>query len=271
MPDEVAEIPFLGPTSVSLDEMEQQANQPTPPKLDEIKVDGTDIPEDLRGKSVADVIKLAGNLANALKLSENARTNAETMARMASQQPSAPPAPVAAPEPKELSREEISELYATDPIKAIEVMQNQAISKVAKQYEVRLEPLFSGTSNVAEQMAKTRYAEVFEILGPEIDAVIKEIGGRERLTSAKSWDDVVSYVRGQPKNFDKLVERRMAANGKSAADAARGAEDQAVGFQPPPQRRTPMGMVGTMDPTKHQIAVEMEMSDEEYLRWEKVQ
>jgi len=149
MPDEVAEIPFLGPTSVSLDEMEQQANQPTPPKLDEIKVDGTDIPEDLRGKSVADVIKLAGNLANALKLSENARTNAETMARMASQQPSAPPAPVAAPEPKELSREEISELYATDPIKAIEVMQNQAISKVAKQYEVRLEPLFSGTSNVA--------------------------------------------------------------------------------------------------------------------------
>lgn len=271
MPDREEPQP-LGPTSVSLDEMEAQNSAPVAPKLDEIKLDGDAIPEEFRGKSVADLVKLAAGFGSALKLSERARENAETMARMASSAapaPAAPAAPAAEPEPTD---EQIAELYEKDPIKAINILNERAIKRASLHLEQRLAPLYSGTAGAVEQQMREKYKDEFAALGNEIEELIPQVGGRERLTTPKAWEDLIAYVRGQPKNFDKLVEARMAAARTTTVESARNGQELEMGFQAAPTRRAPVADRGSgqMDPVKKQIAEELGMTVDEYIRWEKV-
>jgi len=82
-------------TAFTVDDAASTANEPKPLDLT-TKLEGDEVPEELRGKTMAEVIALQGGMKDALLTSEQARKNAETLAATAAAA-TAPPAPVAAP------------------------------------------------------------------------------------------------------------------------------------------------------------------------------
>ncbi len=254
-----------GPESVTLDDLERQV-APTPPNLAEIKLDGEDIPAEYKGKSVVELMQTAAALAEALKTSERARTQADQMATLAAR--TAPPAPETSREEPPLTREQLAELYQTDPLKAIELMQAQAIRAAAGNIEARLGSLAQSTTAAAESQARAKYAPEFEALGPEISAMIQQIPNASQvLTSSDAWDRLISLVRGSPGNFEKIIQHRA---GKTL-ETARAAQSLDAGPSITSAVRAPSATItGTLDSTQKEIAGKLGLTEAEYLQWSKV-
>ena len=123
-------------------EAQKAASKPT-----DLKLDGEGIPDEFKGKTVADLIAMQDQLKRSLILSEQARASAIAPA------PQAPPAPVVE-EPKELTDEELTELHSQDPVKAIRIMQEQAVRIAQRNLEARVGPLMSGTTSAVETAAR---------------------------------------------------------------------------------------------------------------------
>jgi hypothetical protein len=243
-------------------------------KLEDVKVDGDDVPENLRGKTARDLLNYAKSVEQALKTSESARQEALILAQTASAAAGKPPV-AAPPEPKpepELTREQLRELYETDPLAAIEAMQRQALVKAESHLQARLEPLISGAGQSAEQIARTKFPEEFEVLSDEIKQMVESLPDKRMLSQPGNWEQLVTYVRGQ--HMDKMFNHRMAKATTTAAEDARREQIASAGFHGQPDQRagstvatSPTGKKVVWDDYTAEIARTLGMSKEDYIAW----
>lgn len=249
------------PNFTTIDDVEaglQEGSQAQ--KAADIKLEGDDIPEEFRGKSVAELIQMQKGLADSLKLSEHARMNALSAA------PTVPKAPAAPAEEPELTDEQLAELHAEDPVKAIRAMQAQAVRIAQRNLEARVSPLLVGTTSAVENSARTKYAEEFAALGPEIQQIIDGLPNRQILSDPVAWDQIVSYARGQ--NFEKMMDFKLRKTRSGRAEEVREQQVESVGavFAPTQSSATTRKAVVMDDYTK-EIARNLQMTPEEYIKW----
>lgn len=260
---------FGGPGSVSLEDVDaSRANQKA--DLTKVTLDGDDIPDDLKGKTAADLVQRTRALENALKISEDGRKNAETLAQIASRGTAAPataPAPTPVVE-QDMPAEELAQLMQTDPGKAVQVIQEQTARKVDAQVRARLGPIASGASGLAEATARQKYAEEFALFGDEIKRYTDSLPNKDILSNPAAWDDLVSYVRGRPGNFEKLFDYRAGKAREVEAVKARESQVNGVGFTSRPANTAPATRKGRpLDATEREIARELGLDDNEYMKW----
>lgn len=247
----------------------------------EAKLEGDSVPEDMRGKTVGDLTTDAGKLKEALRISEEARQQAEgrgaqleaRMAAMEVVQPSQMPSPTPPESPVELTDEQLRELYDKDPLAAIQAINERATTRLEKNLAARIDPLSRTSADVAEQGARERYATEFELFGDQIAAQLKMIPDRSVMSAPRAWDDLIAYIRGKPENFTTLTKQAATktaaeaeAQAQAAADAAAGASVTAATHRAP----TDAPQAGQMDDTKKEIAKTLGMTDADYLKWEKM-
>lgn len=258
------------PESVTIDEIESRQALPTAQKLSEIKLDGDDVPDDLKGKSVTELIAQANALQEALKVSERARTSSEQMAALATR---STPTPVAAavPEPV-LTDEQLAEIYQNEPIKAIKLMQDQAARALLTNIDSRLGTLYNSTAAQAESSARTKFAAEFEVLGPEISQMIAQIpNSKSVLTTPEAWENLISIVRGKPGAFEKISQHYAAKAGAPTLETARRAQSEDAGVVLTSAVRAPSPTAPTtLDATQKEIAQKLGLTEKEYQDWSKV-
>lgn len=250
-----------GPESVTFDELEQQAVTPPAADLTQIKLEGDNVPELIRGKTIDEAMKAFGSLEQSLKASEQARVQ--------------PQAQVAAPvveEPKELTDDELATLYDESPIKAIQAMQEQAERRASRNLESRLAPLAAGTAATVEAAARAKYADEFALFGDQITAIASQIpNARAVLSSGAAWDDLIALVRGRAGNFDKLIEHKTQQRQQPVREAARTEQRESVGFSDSGGSR---GRIASseagLDATQREIASNLGMTPAEYIKWSKI-
>jgi hypothetical protein len=258
-----------GPESVTLDEMEQGSR--VAPKMDDIKLDGEGIPEHLKGKSAADLVKMLEGTQEAVRISERAREQAELTARALAKQEAPPPPPMPEPEP-ELSEEQVAELYQNDPVKAIKVLSEQAVKRAEKNLENRLGPMMRGSASAVESAARTKYAEEFELFGEEITRLAGSVPNKEAiLSNPAAWDDMISLIRGRPGNFEKLIERKSAGKVAATRTAAQAEQADTIGFTDSGAGRGRKTLTqDNLDSTQKEIADKMGLTPKEYAYWANV-
>jgi len=249
----------------------------------EVKLEGDAIPEELRGKSVQDVLTQMDGLKEAVKLSETSRGElkdkvATLSAQVAAVQAVAPAEPPVKEEPAELSVDQFQTLYDESPMKAMEAMGEVMGKRLEANLEARLKPLAVGNADDAEARARVKYATEFELFGDQIEEVLKKnVPDRSIMSTGKTWDDLVAYVKGQPGNVEKLIERKMAAASEEAQRKAQEAQSLTVPFSGtqdatrPPSKPT----VETLDDTQKDIIRVMRQSgvdidEKSYVQWAKV-
>lgn len=267
----MADSPSVGASSVTLDELEQ--TPPESPKLDDVKLDGDNVPEEFRGKSVADMLKAVKGLGDSLKLSEEARQRAETLAKLASERPAAAPIPAQPPveEPKELSDEELNELYANEPLKAIRAMQDSMIRRVERNLNARIGSLTTGSASAVEQAARQKYPDEFKIFEQDIKDMVAVLPDKSVLANPQAWDDLVSFIRGKPGNWERFMAAKAAPSKAEAAANARQDQADTVGFSGTEARmRSIPGSVDQLDAIQKEIAANLDMTEAEYIKWSKV-
>lgn len=205
-------------------------------------------------------------LEQALRISEESRKRTEMFA--------APPTErreeVVAP--KELSREELEELHKTNPLGAIEYMQTKAIRVAEENLARRLGPLSAGAATSARQLAEQKYPDEFQILRDDIDTVLKNPAvDQNAMGNAKAWDDLISYVRGKPGNFEKMLDHRASKKQEVERTAAREHEVAAAGVHTRSEVRSPPPAKGSsLDATEREIAKAMGMTDSDYIKWRNI-
>lgn len=248
----------------TIEEMESNlAASSDAPKVTDVKLDGEGIPDDLKGKSVAELIAMQKGLADSLKLSEFARMQAQTAAP-------APVAPAPTPDP-DLTDEQLAELYQENPVAAMRKMQEQATRQLTRNMEARIGSLSSSTAVTIEQQMRTKYAEEFDALGSEISAVIQQrIPDKSMLSDPNVWEEMIRYVKGA--NFDKFYAYKQSKSGSAALASARAREDAAAGisFAPSAASAAPVSAVGELDDYSKEIARNLGMSEADYRKWSQV-
>lgn len=256
------------PHEVGLEEMEAELQAPAPdPQA--TKLEGDDIPDEFKGKSVKDIIEQQKRLSDALRISE-----AERLRALETRQP-APAAPAPTPEPAyvPLTKEKIQEMYEEDPLKAIEAINNDALRRADEHFNRRFAQLEGSLASTQESWARQEFADEFKVLGDDIQALISQIPDKSVLNTKKSWEDLISYVRGQRGNFEKLWEFKQ--SGKPPKNGAQAREEQVAdaGFSPRPTVRseTPTS-TGSLDATSRRV---MEVlgtfkNEEEYIKWQRM-
>lgn len=247
----------------TLEEMEASTREEPQPKPEDIKT-----PD---GKSLADILEHQRRLEESLKLSESARIALQ----QAAERPASPAPQPQQPEPQRepLTREKLAEIYQEDPIKAIAMMQDDAIARAAEHFETRLNQLQVGTEGAAEDWAKKEFADEFAVLGKEINAFKAQIPDQSIFTTKKGWEDLVSYVRGQRGNFERYLEHKTGNPPRTPSDARREAED-AAGFSTTSRQRSSIpDATRRLDPTTEAIAENLfpdltkEQAIAEYIKW----
>lgn len=246
-------------TTVTLDEMEQQAGKkeetpPPKPNASEVKLDFEGIPDALKGKGLTEIMETLERTQKALRMSEDARL---ALRRSIETGESAPVRTVEeVPESqKPLTREQLKELITEDPLAAYDYMQNNMIAALDDHLNTRFEPLVRGNAGTMEAQAREKYKAEFELFGDQIEAAKKQVDPRILMT-ANGWDDIVSYIRGRPQNFETLLTHRS----KPTAEAARTKQQEDVGFTASRGSNNPPATGGNkveLDETQKEIAREL--------------
>jgi hypothetical protein len=229
------------------------------------KLEGDRVPEEVRGKTVDDVLSENRRLQETLRLRD---AEAATL-RSALDRPTpaaAAPAPAPAPEP-ELTREQLLELHQNDPLAAIDYMNQQAIRRAEAAVAARLGTIEAGTMSMAEQQARSEFADEFELFGPDIQRMVDSIPNKAVFNTKKGWADAVSFVRGQPGNFEKLLDKRTGS--LRTPEEAREEQRSNTPRQPRSTKTAPVGEK-RLSPQQKEIAAGLGMSEAEYLKWERV-
>jgi hypothetical protein len=251
----------------TLDEMEESTREPAP----SLKPEDIKTPE---GKTLAEVLEHQRRLEESLKLSESARAALQASLQKPQEQPrqEAPQ-----PEREPLTREKLAEIYQEDPIKAIAMMQDDAMERAAAHVEARLSQIQAGTVDQAENWAKQEFKDEFAVLGDQIEAFRREIPNQAVFTTKKGWEDLIAYVRGQRGNFEKYLEYKQ--NGPARTpERARTEAEFSTGFTPtaPVRSKIPEGPVD-LDQTTVRIAMnlfpDLREADaiREYKRWSNIE
>lgn len=269
--------PGGGPNAgVTFDEIESQLKEAErtalAPKLDEVKVDGEDVPENLRGKTVREILNQTKALEETLRLSEAGRQQALTMAQVAASRGAEPPKPKE-PEPEPLvTAEEVAAAFAEDPAKGVQLMtkmNEQAIARAASSFAQRIDPLLAGTVGAVEAQARQRYPDEFSLYADEIKSVLDSLPNKNAMSSASSWDDLIAFVRG--KNPQKLFDHMMSKETTRKASEAQEAQRAAAGFSMTSAQRTPAPTGGVvMDDTTKEVCKVLGISEADYAKWSKV-
>jgi hypothetical protein len=260
---------------LTLDEIGAQAEAQVKPKLGDIKLDGDDVPETFKGKSVADIVAQHDALQKALKVSEESRQMALAAASAVTQSRSAAaaaPQPAAPAEEKELTAAEIKAIHDEDPIRAMMIVNEQNNRKLLRSFEARVAPLVSGTANAGEHAARTKYATEFQVLGKEIEAFVGTLSDQQKQALAQpgAWDQLVTYVRGQ--HVDKLVAHAMTQQKQPNLEDARKRQDEdaapVIGIGGGSAKRGEQIKPNVQwDPTLDEIIKQLGISKEEYLKF----
>ncbi len=203
---------------IGFDEMEQvfatpkaEDAPPPPPDLNTIKIDGEKVPEQYRGKSAAELIALTEGLQSALKISEQSRLQNGNNAAPVTTTPTSN-APV-------YNRDAIKQMVEDgDTVGAMENMLAYANAVVQQQLDARLAPLSTAAGAGVEYQAKQQYKEEFDLFGDQINQLARQAGSAN-MSAPGAWDQLISFVRGQPQNFDKLVAHRTNASRIAAAQS----------------------------------------------------
>jgi len=263
----------------NFDEIEAQLNTEggEAAKALEAKLDGDNVPEEFRGKTVAEVVEAATKRAEALKQSEAARQDVNERVARLEATAGQPAVTVAAPvvEPEEVfGAEEFKKLYADEPAEALLKLQATSEKRMAQNFDNRFTPLVTGSAQGAEAGARAQHKEEFELFGDQIDEFIQmQLGGdRTRVTTPKAWDDLLSYIRGKPANIEKIFEARTAKAAAKTAAEAQEAAVEASGFDGTSgARRVPVKVAaGELDTTEKEIADTLGLTDDEYKKWKAV-
>ena len=236
---------------------------------------GEEVPEHLKGKSVKDLIDYANGMGTSLKASEEARRAAEARAAAVAAAPAAAAPAAAAPvEEKEITDDELSEMYRTDPMGAITKMNERAIKRVERNFEMRIGTLVKGGTSSAEQAARAKYPDEFALFGAEISQMVANLPNKDPLSRPEAWDDMISYIRGKPGNFDKMWEHKNKKGNDAAAQAAREAQEREAGVTMTSMTAAPGGSPrkdkNTLDDTEKEIARNLNMSEADYIKWRNV-
>lgn len=214
--------------SMTFEEIEAQAAEP------EDKGKGgeggdDDLPDAYKGMSAKQIAAIAETSREAMKSMERSSSeSARVAAELADSSRRAPPPP--SEEVKELTREELQELYDKDPLEAIAKIEEQAMRRISAHVESRIAPLTSGTMSSAENWAKEEFPDEFELFASDIKKLVDSVPNKSVFTSKQGWEDAVAYVRGQKNNFEKLVTHRATKADRDALANARGRERESTGF-----------------------------------------
>lgn len=258
-------------TTLSLEELESRssATEAAPePKASDVKITAADVPDYLRGKSVGEIVEMVERTQKALRMSEDARLALRNTIEGGGQ-PQAP-----APEqPKQLTRDEIKELMENDPLAAFEYMQNNLVRSLDDHLNVRLQPVVQGTLGTYERSAREKYSTEFELFGDQIEAAKKMVDPRV-LATEQGWKDIISFVRGQDDNLDKLIQHRSGRNPSNArAEQISNSGFSSARTGAVTRTSEPTGGDFGLDETQKEIARELypELTPEkayiEYKRW----
>jgi hypothetical protein len=228
MPGSEGDRESLFGESMTLDEIEAQGGPGGEGNDDDAD---DDIPEAYKGKSPKEIIAIAELARTGMQTAEAARAAAESArqafeANAGSRQSAAP----TVEEPKELTREELQELYDKDPLEAIAKIEEQAMRRIEAHVQSRIEPLTAGTMSAAENWAREEFPDEFELFEGDIKKLINSVPNKSVFTSKQGWEDAVAYVRGQKNNFDKLVTHRAEKVNRENASQGRERERSNAGF-----------------------------------------
>jgi len=260
------------PESVSIDELEQVAGSVTAqkPNLSELKLESDDVPEEFKGKAVTEVLARAEQLKKALQLSEETRLSLAQALEGRSKDTVQPPPPPVEEEPF-LTDEQIQEIFQEDALKAVRIMNDQAIRRAQKHVEARLAPILSGSQSSAEQNARQKYAAEFSLFGDQIEATAKGLPNPAVLANSSAWDDLISYIRGRPGNFDRLMAHHEQQKAGQNQQTAQQTQSEASGFTARSSVAAPVAQsAGELDETQKEIARTLGMDYADYVRWSKV-
>ncbi len=241
---------------VTIDEMEQasKAAEPAakPTDLSSIRFDDSSVPEHLKGKTAAELVQMVERTRESLRLSEDARQALVNSAgRVGDPREERREEPV--DESDSITRDQLAELFKDDPMKAMEIYEKRLLKNLGGHLNERFQPLVKGSIAQQQNQARSKYATEFELFADQINEVAEQVDPSV-LTTAKGWEDIVSYVRGQPQNFEKLISR--AANGGRTASDARREQIEDIGFstgRSPRQEATSIDFMG-LDEVQRKIA-----------------
>jgi hypothetical protein len=275
--------------AADFDEIERQiAEAEGTQKLDDVKLgSGEDIPEPLRGKSVAELVEMTKGTMQAITTADQARKQAEAAlaeanARRAALEalagtggpgaapaggvsPHTPPASQgggAAAQPPQLSEEAFQKMYEESPAKAFKALTEETERKLQANLDARLRPLTTGSAATAES-------------SDQIDTFVSRLPDRSVMASPKAWDDLVSYIAGMPDNRKRWLDAELAKRTGDAEAAAQAGQAAAAGptvsgQRAPAPTQSRALTVDSLDPTQKEICRVMGISEAEYVKWDKV-
>lgn len=256
-----------GAAALDFEELEA-LSQPPAQQVDPstLKLDGEAIPEPLRGKTLNEVLALQAEMQRGLEASRTQIESLRALNEARSQQPAAPSAPAQPQAEPEMSQAQLKEMYERDPFEYQQYMFSQMDKKIAKQVDSRVSPMAATTASAAEAQARAKFAEEFEVLGPEINQVLAQVPDRSALAQPGAWEQLMFYVRGQ--HMDKLLNARTAkANERSLAEA-RQREAQNGGVMNDGSRRSGgRAAIGELSATQKEICQVMGISEADYRKY----
>lgn len=256
-----------GAAVLGFDELAEAAQAPPAP-LDPaaLKLEGDNIPEPLRGKTLADVLAVQTELQRALATARdtNDALRQSTEALAATRQQPAPVVQQPQAEP-ELTKEQLKAMYDEDPFAYQQYMFTQMDKKIQKQVSTSIAPLASTTASVGESQARAKFAEEFAVLGDEINVVLSKIP-REALAQPGAWEEVIYYVRGR--NMDKILDARTKKANDTALEEARRREANGAGSVNDGSRRSTVRQTITeLTPQQKDAARVLGISEAEYKQY----
>lgn len=258
-------------SSETLDDIGQRLETQTPTDFSKITLDGDDVPEDFRGKSVSEAIQQAARFKEALRVSEDARIalkNSQEALETTRRGP-APPAPAApTPEP-ELNEEQLQALFEENPRKYHDYVAQQSERRIMRQLQGAIAPVVGNSADMAIRDARNRYPDEYAAFGSDIENFIStQIPDKAALAAPGAVDQMMNYLRGM--HYKKFGEYLANKNNGGLEDAR-----SALGSQTPNGfERTPQPPRGNgknkgpiqLDDTMKDIARALGVSEEDYAR-----
>jgi len=179
------------------------------------KLEASDVPDALRGKTVDSLIETNRRLEESLRISEDARTALRREAHTVTDRREE-----ATEDPADrMTREEFEELYKTEPMKALEIYDRRLTKSILQNVEARFGSLKASAASSQLEHAKAKHKIEFELFEKEIMEVARQIEP-DVLATEKGWNDIIRYVRGQDDNIDKFVEAKSGRTREVAREEA---------------------------------------------------
>lgn len=257
--------------TMDFSEIAEQAEGAKAPDYSQIKFEGDTVPEIVRGKSASETLALISGLQESLKLSEQARAQAIATASALAERPApvaAAPVAAAPAEPAEPTEAELKAIFDEDPFKYHQTVAQLTQKRLEKQLASTVQPLMGSTASAAEQAARAKYKDEFEILGKEIENTIQtELGGnRSVMAQPEAWDRLIKYVRGD--HVEKFMSEKAKRSSNASLEATRQREtDNApldfTGRQGDPPRQ-PRQRLKELDAIQKEICRVQGISEEDY-------